>query len=73
MKIFKLLILLLISIVFISCSNYQPAKKIAFVEYKENDTIKVTTYVDGTNKVENMDYLRWKSDKDDRKDDRNNR
>ena len=73
MKIFKCLILLLISTIFIGCSNFQPAKKIVSVEYKEANTIMVTTYEDGSTKVENLEYLRWQRDKDDRRDDRRDR
>ncbi len=33
----------------------------------------VTTYEDGSTKVENLEYLRWQRDKDDRRDDRRDR
>ncbi|MGB6128318.1 MAG: hypothetical protein WBG30_06165 [Psychrilyobacter sp.] len=60
--------ILLISIIFIGCSNFQPAKKVISVEYKEGNTIVVTTYEDGSTKVENLEYLRWQRDKEDRRD-----
>lgn len=73
MKVFKYLILLLISIIFIGCSNFQPAKKVVSVEYKEANTVMVTTYEDGSTKVENLEYLKWQRDKEDRRDDRRDR
>jgi len=73
MKKIKYLMILLISIVFIGCSNFQPAKKIVSVEYKDGNKIMVTTYEDGTTKVENLEYLRWQRDKEDRRDDRRDR
>jgi len=68
MKKIKYLIILLISIVFIGCSNFQPAKKVVSIEYKENNTIMVTTYEDGSTKVENLEYLKWQREKEDRRD-----
>jgi len=68
MKEIKYLMILLISIVFIGCSNFQPTKKVVSVEYKEGNTIMVTTYEDGTTKVENLEYLRWQREKEDRRD-----
>lgn len=73
MKTFKYLILLLISIIFIGCSNFQPAKKVVSVEYKENNKIMVTTYEDGSTKVENMDFLRYQREQEKRRDDRRDR
>lgn len=73
MKIFKYLMILLISTIFIGCSNFQPAKKVVSVEYKEANTIKVTTYEDGSTKVENMDFLRYQREQEKRSDDRRGR
>ena len=73
MKIFKYLMILIISIIFIGCSNFQPAKEIVSIEYKEGNTVMVTTYKDGSTKVENLEYLRWQRDREDRRDDRRGR
>lgn len=70
MKKIKYLMILLISIIFIGCSNFQPAKKVISVEYKEGNTIMITTYEDGSTKIENLEYLRWQRDKEDRRDKR---
>lgn len=73
MKIFKYLMILVISIIFIGCSNLQSPKKVVSVEYSENNKIMVTTYEDGSTKVENINLLRSQSDRDDKKDDRKDR
>lgn len=70
MKIFKYLMVLAISTIFIGCSNFQPAKKVVSVEYSKNNETIVTTYEDGSTKVENVKFLEWQRDKEDRRDDR---
>ncbi|MEI6857512.1 hypothetical protein [Psychrilyobacter sp.] len=68
MKMLKYLMILVISTIFIGCSNFQPAKKVISIEYSESDKTIVTTYEDGSTKVENLGYLRWQRDRDDRRD-----
>jgi hypothetical protein len=73
MKIFKYLMIATISMFFFSCTNYQPAKKIVSVEYLKGNTIMVTTYEDGSTKIENLDFIRYQNDRDDRRDDKKDR
>lgn len=73
MKMLKCLIILVMSTIFIGCSNFQPTKKVVSVEYSESNKIMVTTYEDGSTKVENIDYLGWKNTQEQRKDDRRDR
>jgi len=68
----KLLMLLIISMLFISCGNLEPYKKIVLVEDKQVENIRVTTYEDGTTKVENLGFIKMKErqEREDRKSDR---
>ncbi|MGB6128316.1 MAG: hypothetical protein WBG30_06155 [Psychrilyobacter sp.] len=68
----KLLILLIISTFFISCGNLEPYKKILSVEDKQTENIRLTTYEDGTTKVENLGFMKMKErqEREDRKKDK---
>lgn len=73
MKKSKYLIIVLISAIFMGCSNFQPVKKIVSVEYSENNKIITTTYEDGSTKIENVDFLRYQRERENRRDDRRER
>ncbi len=62
MKLLKLTIIAISSIILVSCSNYQSPKTPVSVRYEDNGTIRVTTYEDGSEKVENLRYLRFKDE-----------
>ncbi|MCS5421038.1 MULTISPECIES: hypothetical protein [Psychrilyobacter] len=72
MKKFKYLMTLVISTIFIGCSNFQPPKKVVSVEYSKDNKAIVTTYEDGSTMVENVEFLKWKNknNQEQRKDDR---
>jgi len=64
MKKIKLLMILLISTIFISCSPLESYRKVISVEDKKVENVRVTTYEDGTTKVENLDFIRWQESRE---------
>lgn len=75
MKKIKFLMILMISLIFISCGNLEPYKKIVSVEDNTIENIRITTYEDGTTKVENLGFIKMKErqEREDRKNDRRER
>jgi hypothetical protein len=59
MKRVRFLMILVISMIFISCGNLEPYKKIVSVEDKAIENIRITTYEDGSTKVESLDFIKW--------------
>ena len=75
MKKIKFLMILLISLIFISCGNLEPYKKIVSVEDKTTENIRVTTYEDGSTRVEDLDFIKIKErqERENKKSDRRER
>ncbi|UUV18737.1 hypothetical protein NRK67_15835 [Fusobacteria bacterium ZRK30] len=75
MKKIKFLMILLISLIFISCGNLEPYKKIVSVEDKKTENIRITTYEDGSTKVENLGFIKLqeRQEREERKSDRRER
>ncbi|WP_028855432.1 hypothetical protein [Psychrilyobacter atlanticus] len=75
MKKIKFLMILLISLIFISCGNLEPYKKIVSVEDKTTENIRVTTYEDGSIRVEDLDFIKIKErqERENKKSDRRER
>lgn len=75
MRKIKFLMVLMISLIFISCGNLEPYKKIVSVEDNATENIRITTYEDGSTKVENLGFIKMKErqDRENRKSDRRER
>lgn len=75
MKKIKFLMILLISLIFISCGNLEPYKKIVSVEDKTTENLRITTYEDGSTKVEDLDFIKIKErqERENKKNDRRER
>lgn len=75
MKKIKFLMVLIVSLIFISCGNLEPYKKVVSVEDKPVENIRITTYEDGSTKVENLGFIKIKErqERENRKNDRRER
>lgn len=75
MKRIKLLMILMISLIFISCGNLEPYKKVVSVEDKVAENIRITTYEDGSTKVENLGFIKLqeRQEREEKKSDRRER